>query len=393
MRNEKTEDCESTEVLRSKIDELGWVIARYRELEQRVGDNAVKFFSLIEKIDEGITLSDEDGRFEIFNSKMGEITGYTMLEANNRIDFIERLYPDPAQREKALSRVSDVIKNGYLNNFETEICSKDGTKKTLLISTSLMHDMNKRLFLSIYQDITERKRIEKLKTDFVNMVSHEVRVPLCIMSEGLKLLLDRIVGDITPKQAEVLNTVKANVERLIRLTNNILDISKIEAGKMEMNNTSFDLPALIREIASCFNTEFKKKNLEVIMDMPDKITIYADLDKIEQVFTNLLSNALKFTDKGKITISARDTKDMIECTVSDTGAGISREDLPKIFDKFLRFGPRSLPAIKGTGLGMYITKSMIELHNGRIWAESELGRGTRISFTIPRITACQNNIR
>ncbi len=393
MRNEKTSDCESTEILYSKIDELERVIARYRELEQRVGENAVKFFSLIEKVDEGITLSDEDGRFEIFNSKMGEITGYTMLEANNQVDFIERLYPDPAQREKALGRVRDVIKNGYLNNFETEICSKDGTKKTLLISTSLMHDMNKRLFLSIYQDITERKRIEKLKTDFVNMVSHEVRVPLCIMSEGLKLLLDRIVGDITPKQAEVLNTVKANVERLIRLTNNILDISKIEAGKMEMNNTSFDLPALIREIASCFNTEFKKKNLEVIMDMPDKITIYADLDKIEQVFTNLLSNALKFTDKGKITISARDTKDMIECTVSDTGAGISREDLPKIFDKFLRFGPRPLPAIKGTGLGMYITKSMIELHNGRIWAESELGRGTRISFTIPRTTGRQNNIR
>ena len=373
-----------TDNLQSRISELEKAIGYYRKREWQAGENVVQLFAVIENLEEGITLSDDSGHFEIFNSKMGEITDYTMLEANSHADFTELLYPDIAKRREALAKIGEIAKTGSSENIETTICTKSGEAKTLLVSTSVIFYKNRRMFLSVYRDITGRKRTEDLKNDFMNMVSHELRVPLCIVDEGVKLLLDRIPGELNTKQSEILSISRSNVERLVRLINNLLDLSKIESKRMEMQKKSFDLSLLLKEMVSCFDIELTKKGLEVVMDIPKSLMIYADLDKTEGVMMNLLSNALKFTDNGRIEISVRESEKEIECAVSDTGIGISREDLPKLFDKFQQFGHPGTRDRKGSGLGLPITKALIELHGGRIWAESEPGKWTKISFTLPK---------
>jgi len=195
-----------TDNLQSRIAELEKELTYYRTREWQAGENVVRLFAVIENLEEGITLSDDSGHFEIFNSKMGEITGYTMLEANSHADFTELLYPDTEKRREALAKISEIARTGSPENIETTIRTKSGEEKTLLVSTSVIFYKNKKMFLSVYRDITGRKRTEDLKNDFMNMVSHELRVPLCIVDEGIKLLLDKIPGELNTKQNEILST-------------------------------------------------------------------------------------------------------------------------------------------------------------------------------------------
>lgn len=229
------------------------------------------------------------------------------------------------------------------------------------------------------------QRLDQLKSDFISTVSHELRTPLSITKEGISLVLGKIPGDINEKQAKILVAAKNNIDRLARIINELLDISKIEAGKAELKKGQVDMTGLIREIVSSFGPEVKKKGLSLKLNLPKKgIDIYADRDKIIQVFTNLISNSLRFTEKGYIKISAVERKKEVECTVADTGRGIPEEDLPRAFGKFQQFGRMAGPGEKGTGLGLSIAKGIIEMHRGKIWVESGPGKGTKFNFILPK---------
>jgi len=280
---------------------------------------------------------------------------------------------------------------------EVEIECFDGTHKIILDSAVPLRKSDGSIggAITINQDITERKRAEeeikkliKIKSDFISTVSHELRTPLSITKEGISLVLDKVPGDINEKQKGVLQVANNNIDRLSRIINELLDISKIEAGKVKLKKELVDMAVLIRGAASLFELSIKMKGLELKVDIPEKqIDAYIDLDKIYQYFTNLIENAIKFTDKGHIEVSLREKEKEIECVVADTGIGIAGEDLPKVFDKFQQFGRVSGPGEKGTGLGLSITKGIIELHGGRIRAESEPGRGTKFIFNLPKYSA------
>ncbi|MFH0731520.1 MAG: ATP-binding protein [Candidatus Omnitrophota bacterium] len=244
----------------------------------------------------------------------------------------------------------------------------------------------------LYKELEERnKRLQKLdqlKSDFISTVSHELRTPLSITKEGLNLILDKIAGDITQKQHEILTVSRDNIDRLARMINNLLDVSKIEAGKVELKKSLFNINNLISELAFTFEPKLKSKGLELKLSLTkDEINIFADADKITQTFTNLIYNAIKFTEKGFIEISAKEKENEVEFSVSDTGKGIAKEDLPKLFSKFEQFGRMHGSGDKGTGLGLSIAKSIVELHKGMIWAESTLGEGTKFIFTLPKYTS------
>ncbi|MFC1666481.1 ATP-binding protein [Candidatus Omnitrophota bacterium] len=231
------------------------------------------------------------------------------------------------------------------------------------------------------------RKLDQLKSDFISTVSHELRTPLTITKEGISLILDEVLGKVNQEQRRFLGVALENLNRLTRVINDLLDISKIESGKIELNKRPIDIKTFMEQLTSSFEIKFKQKGLELRTSIPDEtIDIYVDSDKINQVFTNLIYNALKFTQHGSIEILVKDKEDEVECTVADTGRGISEENLPRVFDKFQQFDRTYGPGDKGTGLGLPITKAIIEIHNGIIWVESKLGKGTRFIFTLPKYT-------
>ena len=236
----------------------------------------------------------------------------------------------------------------------------------------------------------ELRRLSRLKSEFVATVSHELRTPLAIVKEFSTIMLDEIPGKINNKQKEYLSIINENIDRLTRLVDNLLDIAKIEAHKVELNRKLTDIVELAKAVGSSFEPFAKNKKLEMRYDFPEnKVELYIDKDAISEVFINFLNNAIKFTEKGHIKISITDKEKEVECAVSDTGIAISGEDMPKIFGKFEQFGRVEGPGEKGTGLGLVISKSLIELHHGNIRVESKLGKGTRFIFTLPKYTLKQ----
>lgn len=244
----------------------------------------------------------------------------------------------------------------------------------------------------LYKDLEEKnarlQELDRLKSDFIATVSHELRTPLSISREGISIVLDQISGTINDNQRRVLTTARDNIDRLSRIIDNLLDISKIESGKVKLKKDSVDIITLVKQTTASLESKIKQRGLELrTVFGAASVTANVDADKIIQVFTNLIANAVKFTEKGYIEVSVIDKGHEVECRVRDTGAGIAKEDLPKVFGRFEQFGRVAGPGEKGTGLGLAIVKGIIDMHKGRIQIESKLGEGTTFTFVLPKDTA------
>ena len=230
----------------------------------------------------------------------------------------------------------------------------------------------------------ERKRLEKLKDEFISTVSHEMRTPLSITKEGISLVLDRIPGEINPEQEGILATARGNIDRLARIINDLLDISKLEAGRVHLRREKLELADLFRQVAGAFQPRAAAQGLLLQVQTPEQgASVYADADKVTEILTNLVDNAMKFTPSGSIRLGGKAGGEWVECMVEDTGTGITAEDLPRVFGKFEQFGRLSGAGARGTGLGLAIVKHLVELHQGAIRVESQPGKGTRFLFTLP----------
>jgi two-component system, sensor histidine kinase and response regulator len=248
-------------------------------------------------------------------------------------------------------------------------------------------------FLRVAKDITEKKRYErrlkeldKMKSDFVSNVSHELRTPLTSIKGSIDNMLDGITGPLNEKQIRYITRIKSNSDRLARLINELLDLSKIEAGKISLNPIDLSLYVVAQEVAENMRQVAAEKliKLEVVSHNGDA-KAWADRDKVVQVLMNLIGNAVKFTPpQGKITVAIqRNDDEWVQVSVADTGPGISKEEAEKIFHKFYQAPQWSEQASRGTGLGLAICKALVEMHGGRIWVESELGKGSTFIFTLP----------
>lgn len=240
-------------------------------------------------------------------------------------------------------------------------------------------------------DITHRKQIEELKNEFISTVSHELRSPLTIIREGVSQVLEGILGQVNKDQKRFLSIALEGIDRLKRIVDDLLDISKIEAGRLELRREWVNMVSLVKGVSLAFQLQAKKKGLKLKTELPKgRLEIHVDKDRTVQVFNNLVSNALKFTEKGRIGILVIDQGNEIECRVSDTGIGIAQADLSKAFGKFQQFSQITSQAEKGTGLGLAISKGIVESQGGHIRVESELGKGTEVIFTLPKTTAREN---
>lgn len=230
------------------------------------------------------------------------------------------------------------------------------------------------------------RNLDTLKSEFVSTVSHELRTPLSITKEGLNLVLQGVVGSITQQQRELLEVAKNNIERLNKIIGDILDISKIEAGKMPLHKNIADINQLMGNMFSFYKDTAESKSIDFKLDAPaHRVDLYIDSDRIIQVMTNLLSNALKFTKEGgSIKIALEDEENEVRCSVEDTGIGIASSDQSKLFDKFQQFGKSAGPGERGTGLGLSIAKKIVQIHKGSIEVESALGRGSKFTVILPK---------
>ncbi|MBP7088170.1 MAG: PAS domain S-box protein [Candidatus Omnitrophica bacterium] len=263
----------------------------------------------------------------------------------------------------------------------------------LLVTTSPIFDDKYNLIGNVHiaKDITEIKKTEKklkeiaqMKSQFTSMVSHELRTPLGPIKEGASIILDGIVGEINEKQRDLLNTVKNNADRLNRLINNVLDFQKLESGKMIFNFEKNNIKEVIDEAYKTMVLAIKGKDVNLTVDIASNIPeMQFDRDKILQVIINLLSNAIKFTDKGSVQIKAIREENNLHLMVIDTGPGIKQEDLPKLFQSFQQLDIPGKRKEGGSGLGLAISKEIIIKHNGKIWVESEIGKGSTFHFFLP----------
>ncbi len=348
---------------------------------------------LVQDANSIILRMDIQGRITFFNKFAQKFFRFKEKEILGK-SVIGTIVPVADSAGKDLkSMIDDIVCNPgkYVNN-ENENMLRNGERVWISWTNKALSgkEGHTKEILCIGNDISKIKKAEKLlkemdkrKSAFVANVSHEFKNPLSNMQLALGYLRDGLAGAMNEKQQEVLVIALKSTERLIRLVTDLLDISKIEAGKMNLKKESVGIAVLAGEVLAGNGAEIARKNVVLEKEFSESAgTVLADRDKLTEVLINLLSNAVKYTPSGgKITLGLSGTKQEVRFEISDSGPGIAKEDFSKLFDKFERL---TAERQEGTGLGLSITKDIIELHKGRIWVESELGKGSKFIFTLPR---------
>lgn len=303
---------------------------------------------------------------------------------------------------------------GVFEPTEVEIRGTKDTVKTLRQSVGVIHNKNGHTVgtVSVLSDVSKQKELEQVKTDFVSNVSHELRTPLISIQKSIELVLSQQTGDINEDQKRFLEISNRNVARLMRLINDMLDISKLEAGKQDLHIQTVDVEKLTKEAIAGIQIWSQSKAIdldtEIIEGIPNSLW---DYDKVIQALTNFVSNAIKFTpEKGLITVSVFPVKgeeafkqirgteielkyfsenpntvndEFVAFSIHDSGPGMNQEDAVKIFDKFYQIQHTSGQSIQGTGLGLPIARQIVELHHGRLWVDSKKRAGATFTFALP----------
>jgi GAF domain-containing protein len=250
---------------------------------------------------------------------------------------------------------------------------------------SVLAIQNARLFREIEDKSRQIEAANRHKSEFLANMSHELRTPLNAIIGFSEVLGERLFGELNEKQADYTDDILSSGRHLLSLINEILDLSKVEAGRMELELAAFDLPLAIDNARTFVRERATKHGITLDVTVDDRLGDFVgDERKIKQILLNLLSNAVKFTPEGgRIEMKARQADGSVEISVSDTGIGIAAEDQPKIFEEFRQVGADYAHKSEGTGLGLTLAKKFVELHGGRIWVESEVGKGSAFTFSLP----------
>jgi two-component system, OmpR family, sensor histidine kinase VicK len=271
-------------------------------------------------------------------------------------------------------------------SYESDISLPDGRLRSVGI-TYIPHvdDTGKvKGFFGLMGDISDRKAMERMKDEFISVVSHELRTPLTSLHSALKILATGRLGQLTSDGQQMLVIADENTDRLVRLVNNVLDLQRIEAGAVSMEMQTCPVGELLTQAVEAMQAMAQHQGVELMITQPVAGTVEADPDYIVQVLTNLISNAIKFSNPGTtIWIEAEPAPEQICFCVQDQGPGIPEDKLDLIFERFLQVDSSDSRKKGGTGLGLAICRKIIEQHHGKIWVESRLGEGSRFCFTLP----------
>ena len=360
---------------------------------KKLGDEKRMFEEIFRHVIEGLVVMDGMGRIIMMNP-----AAESLLDDGSKETLSKFLLENIRQEHfTPSSQKAENIQERRRLTREIELPTKEGiVKKVLRVSSAMVrHEHGKVVgMVSVISDITEEKELGEMKSRFVSLVTHELRTPVVAIQKSLELILSKVTGEINPDQERFLTISKLNLTRLNSLINDLLDMSKLEAGKFTLNPSTFDFRGAVNEVKTSLLIWAREKEISFHMGLPDKpLLVTADRDRLIQVLVNLVGNALKFTPKkGKVKISAQFlegkegvcVEKCLEASVEDSGIGIDSKDFKRIFNKFEQATLVSPLGVGGTGLGLAISKEIIALHGGDIWVESEKGKGSKFIFVIPK---------
>jgi NtrC-family two-component system sensor histidine kinase KinB len=343
----------------------------------------LKSEAIIRSIDDGIILVDAEFKVTGMNPMARRVLDIQPDSPQNR-HFLEVVKSEelfnyikqsmesgkpPSIEEK--ENVFTVERNGTRYHYQFSITPVRG-KKGVLIGVVLL-----------LRDVTRLTELDRLKSEFVMTASHELRTPLTSIGMSIDLLLESAIKKLNEKEQQLLSAAHEDLQRLKVFVNNLLDLSKIEAGKMEMEFSSIPVRLLFEKVVAVFKTQAEEKAVGLSYNVPEELpNVRADGNRITWVLTNLISNALRYThSKGNIRLSAESFGPYVQISVSDDGPGIPYEYQSKIFDKFVQI--KSDKVLGGSGLGLTICKEMVRAHGGTIWVDSVPGEGSVFTFTLP----------
>ncbi len=361
-------------------------ISDLKRTEQALRDSEARLRSIVDNIIDGIVTIDASGVILSVNAAAARIFGHEELEMIGR--NVSMLMPEP-HRSGHDRYLANYLTTGIPKFMgavrEVKGRRRNGRRFPMEVAVNEVSFGNERLFVGIVRDITERKEMERLKGEFVSTVSHELRTPLTSIRGSLGLLSGGVAGRLPKKARDLVEMADMNTGRLINLVNDILDMEKIESGRMEFRFGPVDLKRLVdqgieanRGYAEAFGVEF------VIAKAPRGIVVRGDADRLTQVLANLLSNAAKFSLRGgKVEIACARLGAVGRVSVSDRGPGIPKEFHKHVFGKFTQADSSDTRKAGGTGLGLNISKSIIEKHGGRLAFDTSVGAGTTFYFEVP----------
>jgi signal transduction histidine kinase len=249
--------------------------------------------------------------------------------------------------------------------------------------------------ICVFRDITQEKEVERLRNEFVSTASHELRTPITATEGYLSIITDSGLAHPDAKTIEFIGKAKVTLLSMSRLIKNLLSVTKIEEGKLETTLTNFSIHDLSAEVIGVFANQAKEKGIVLALQESKNLSlqnkkavgrslnVHADMEMIREVLNNLIENSIKFTEKGGVTVSIDYDDEFATVNIEDTGMGMPAEGQKHLFEKFYRVDNTATREVGGTGLGLYITRSIVETFGGRIWVESTAGKGSRFHFTVP----------
>lgn len=372
--------------IREQAEQLGEMV-RTQQVESSKSD------SILEGVADGVLFANEQGEITLLNGaaervlniKRGEILGRPIQRLTGLFSSGGKRWTETSQRWM------DNPQSVQVGDYFTETAEMGDR----IVNLTLAPVISAEQFLgsvSVLRDITRDVEVDRMKTEFISNVSHELRTPMTSIKGYADLLVLGAAGTINEQQREFLNTIKANADRLSNLVNDLLNISRIDSGTVEMDVQRIEMPQLLHDVVASLRTKIagQRKNITIETVIPEDLAhTYADPDKLTQVFSNLLDNAYQYTpDGGKITLSAGlEADDRFLIAVSDTGIGIPENLLPRVFERFFRNDEHPLVIeTPGTGLGLALVKELVEMHGGSVAVESRENQGTTFYVALPLVT-------
>ncbi|MCD4843459.1 MAG: PAS domain S-box protein [Methanosarcinales archaeon] len=380
-------------------------ITEQKQMKDALHEREEKLRKLIDTLTDMVFTLDMNGKFTYLNPVCERMANRSISDLLG-LSFTEVLVPKYI--EPTLQKFRQGITSGTTSIYEVELVDKNGGSFPVELNVASLIDANGKIIgrLGVARDITERKQAEqeltnqrdelkiqsqelaaasKTKSEFLANMSHELRTPLNSVIGFSEILHDLTFGPLNEKQLKYVNNVLISGKHLLALINDILDLSKVEAGKMEIIYEDFSVSTVINEVKTLVVSIALKKHIMIDVTVDEKLTtIHADVGKFKQILFNLMSNAIKFSpNDSAITIDAQCINDMAQIAITDTGIGISKDDQKKLFQSFVQVDASTSRQFGGTGLGLALTKRLVELHDGKVWVESELGKGSTFTFTLP----------
>jgi PAS domain S-box-containing protein len=356
-------------------------------LYQGLSEKTTELEAILRGIGDGVIVTAPDLSLVMINPVAAQIFGLDVEKVSRRQvpdlidnDSLTTLLEETRANESYAVKEITIPRSQTPNNAPNREMIYQG-----LASTIPTADGQIRGIVTVLRDVTSQKELERMKSNFLSVVSHELRTPLHSIKGFVDIILLGKTGQVNELQRDFLSTVKQQTEQLQTMISNLLESSRLEAGQVKLRIAETSMTEIAERVINKLTPLAKDNQVHLLMDMPGSMVIEGDQMRLEQVLTNLVDNAIKFTPKsGSVTIMGSDLDDRVQISVQDTGIGIPEPEQEKIFDRFYQVDSSSTRSYKGTGLGLNICRHIVERHNGRIWVESTEGEGSTFSFILPK---------